>query len=1089
MKLNQLFFYLLLILFSLKVNAQETTSTLSGYVVDDKNAAVSGASVSIKHEPTGYVTGATTNSKGFFTVPNLKPGGPYTVSISFVGFQTINTENLNLALGNNPDVAIALKHDDKALQEVVVSSGRRQITSGLSVGRAQMNVLPTLGRSLSDFTRLTPQSNNNSFAGTNFRYNNITLDGAVNNDAIGFSNSFGGVSGGGQSGTAGSGTRTNPYSIDVIQEVQVQLAPYDVKLGNFTGGSVNAVTKSGSNTVHGSVYGYGRNQTLVGKSPGADKSKIGSDFYDYQYGGTLSGPIIKNKLFFIVNAEVTRRQEPTFYNAGETGAAITTAQAQDIAAKFQAAGFDAGGYDRAKIFTKSNKFFGRLDYNINSANTLTLRGIYTKGWGNNLERTPYIFQFGSTDFTQYSKNINLVAELKSKWSNTVNNQLIASYINVHDYRTTPSTTITPYADITNGSSNVWLGTWREAAIYNQRQSTFELTDNVTVNKGVNKFTFGTHNEFYNFDYGFVNSWNGRWQYNSISDFDSSRPSRVRSAYATDPGKNGYENLKNNVPGSKFTVGLLSAYVEDEISVTKNFKLTPGLRVDYSYVGSQPPTDTALNKVPDNVNATNPTYSHTPFANFNNKWFGNAALSPRLGFNWDVKGNKTLVVRGGSGIFTGRIPFAWLGYAYTLSGDNFKNIDIKNAALPGGTVAGAATGKGTLPLVSPGDLVTSVGAINPNAIATREVDLVDNNFKLPEVWRSSVAVDIRFGKGYKFTAEGLYTKTIDDVKFQQINKKDQTQYYTTGPTQTPVYTPPASNSGQYSNIFLLSNTSQGYRYNITGQLSKYTSKPATGKNVFNYNWSVAYTYGQSKDLANGIRNSFQSNWDYNPAISPNNPKLAYSNFDLRNHIIATLGGALSWNSKNTTSLNFFYSGQSGSPYSVIYASTPGNIINGSSSLPYIPTVAETQTMILDATNRDAFNAFVDADKYLKTRRGQYAERNGLRTPWVHDLDAKIMHEFKLSSTNASKTLQISFDIFNVLNLLSNSWGHVNFVSNTNNYTVNFLQFVADANAKKPGDPSTGYSPTFKFLQPINNHYYSADPVNSRWQGQLGLKYNF
>ena len=419
-----------------------------------------------------------------------------------------------------------------------------------------MNVLPTLGRSLSDFTRLTPQSNNNSFAGTNFRYNNITLDGAVNNDAIGFSNSFGGVSGGGQSGTAGSGTRTNPYSIDVIQEVQVQLAPYDVKLGNFTGGSVNAVTKSGTNTVHGSVYGYGRNQALVGKSPDAAKSKIGSDFYDYQYGGTLSGPIIKNKLFFIVNAELTRRQEPTFYNAGDPGAAITVAQAQDIASKFQAAGFDAGGYSAAKVFTKSDKFFGRLDYNINSANTLTLRGIYTKGWGNNIERTPYIFQFGSTDFTQYSKNINLVAELKSKLSATTNNQLIVSYIHVHDYRTTPNSNISPYADITNGSSNVWLGTWREAAIYDQTQKTIEISDNVTVNKGINKFTFGTHNEFYDFNYGFVNSWNGRWQYNSISDFDANKPSRVRSAYASDPSKNAYEDLKNNVPGSRFQSGLI-----------------------------------------------------------------------------------------------------------------------------------------------------------------------------------------------------------------------------------------------------------------------------------------------------------------------------------------------------------------------------------------------------------------------------------------------------------------------------------------------------------------------------------------------------
>ncbi len=1069
----------LLVFLSVSSFAQETVSSLSGVIKDEKGALIPGATIQLLHVPTGAITKTQTNKNGIFNITNLKPGGPYTVSITFVGFKEEKADDVNLNLGNNPDLNIVMKVNTGNLEAVTVTSTKRN-TNGVSVGRAQMSTLPTLGRSLSDFTRLTPQSNNNSFAGTNFRYNNITLDGAVNNDAIGFSNSFGGVSGGGQSGTSGAGTRTNPYSIDVIQEVQVQLAPYDVKLGNFTGGSVNAVTKSGANTMHGSVYGFGRNQTLIGKSPDASKSKIGSNFYDYQYGGTLSGAVIKNKLFFIANAEITRRQEPTFYNAGDAGAAITIAQAESIAAKFKAAGFDAGGYNAATIFTKSNKFFGRLDYNINAANTLTLRAIYTKGWGNNLERTPYIFQFGSTDFAQYSNNVNLVAELKTKINPNTNNQLIVSYVHVHDYRTTPSSTISPYADITNGSSNVWLGTWREAAIYDQTQKTIELTDNVTINKGNNKFTFGTHNEFYDFNYGFVNSWNGRWQYNSVADFNADKPARVRSAYATDSIKNTYEQLTNNVPGSDFKVGLLSAYGEDEIAITRNFKITPGIRFDYSYVGSQPPLDTALNNVPDNVNTSNPTYSHTPFAQFNNKWFGNLAISPRVGFNWDVKGDKTIVVRGGSGIFTGRIPFAWLGYAYTLSGNNFKSIDIKSAAMPGGV----------LPLVGPQDLVTTVGHISPAAVAKREVDLVDNHFKLPEVWRSSVAVDLKFSNGYKFTAEGMYTKTIEDVKFQQINRKDQTQYYTTGPTETPVYTPNASNSNQYSNIFLLSNTTEGYRYNLTAQISKFANNIHAGeKSSFGYNWSLAYTYGQSKDIANGIRNSMQSNWDYNPAVSPNNPQLANSNFDLRDHIIIVLGGSFNWNTKNTTSLNFFYSGQSGSPYTVIYTSVPGNIINGSSSLPYIPTVAESNTMFLDAANRSAFNSFVDNDSYLKTRRGQYAERNGLRTPWVHDLDMKLMHEFKLSSSNPSRTLQLSFDVFNVLNLLNNSWGHVNFVSNTNNYTVNFLKFSNDATGRKPGDPSA-YTPTFTFLPPTNNnHYYSADPINSRWQGQLGIKYNF
>ncbi len=488
--------------------AQETTATLSGHVKENKGAFVSGAVVTIKHEPTGFVTTTQTNSKGIFVIPNLKVGGPYTVKISFVGFKEEILNDQNLTLGSNPDLNVTLASTTNVLTEVTVAAaGRRQVAGGTTVGARQLATLPTLGRSLADFTRLTPQSNNNSFAGTNFRYNNLTVDGAVNNDAIGFSNSFGGISGGGQSGSAGAGTRTNPYSLDVIQEVQVQLAPYDVKLGNFTGGSVNAVTKSGTNDFHGSIYSYGRSQALVGKSVDGLKTKIGSDFYDYQYGATLSGPIARNKAFFIVNFEQTRRQEPSFYNAGDPGAAVTIADAQAIQAQFQGKGYDVGSYDSYKIFTNSDKLFARLDFNLNNKNNLTLRAIYTNGWGNNLERSTTNFQFSSADFTQHTKNLNLVAELKSKFSNSVSNQFNASYINVHEYRDFPGV-LAPFVDI--GSGKIWAGTWREASIYNMKQQTVELSDNLTYTTGINKFTFGTHNEFYNLTYGFINSWNGRW---------------------------------------------------------------------------------------------------------------------------------------------------------------------------------------------------------------------------------------------------------------------------------------------------------------------------------------------------------------------------------------------------------------------------------------------------------------------------------------------------------------------------------------------------------------------------------------------------
>jgi hypothetical protein len=1084
------------LLFITKSMAQETSATLNGLVNDEKGNPISGATIFILHEPTGAKTATQTNKKGIFVIPNLKAGGPYTIKISFVGFSEQAIDNVNLSLGNNPDLNIGLKVSSQSLKEVVVTGGKKINGAGTNIGRAQLNMLPTLGRSLSDFTRLTPQSNNNSFAGSNFRYNNLTIDGAVNNDAIGFSNSFGGVSGGGQSGAAGAGTRTNPYSIDAIQEVQVQLAPFDIKLGNFTGGSVNAVTKSGTNNVHGSVYGYMRNQNLMGKSVDGLKTKIGSAFHEYQYGASFGGPIIKNKAFFFVNLEQTRRQEPTFYNVGDPGAAITITEAQQIAAKFQSLGYDPGSYTGAyKLFTNSDKIFARLDFKLDSKSTLMIRSIYTNGWGNNLERSSTNFQFGSSDFTQYTKNLNLVAELKTKISNNLNNQFNMSYINVHEYRDFPGA-LAPFTDIDNG--RIWAGTWREASIYNMKQQTFEISDNVTYNKGINKFTFGTHNEFYDLTYGFINSWNGRWEYSrGVNSFLNSNPSRIRGAFSRDAGKlaNDRESIYNNPP-NPFKVSLLSAYTQDEISVNKRFKITPGVRIDYSAVGNQPGLDSNLNGTVRTTQTASPTYSNTAFSQLTNTYLGKASVSPRLGFNYDVNGNGSVVIRGGSGIFLGRVPFAWMGYGYTLNGNTYGNIDW-NGISSSTTVPLAINPYGLK------DTVTKYGGASKSS--TREIDIVDNNFKLPRVWRTNLAVDYKFGKGYKFTFDVLYTKTLYDVKFQQINLFDSAQYFTSGPTQSPVYVARGSGTNgkynsAYSNVYFLSNTKEGYRYNITGSISKTTNNIKLGNNhALDLNWSLAYTYGKSMDISNGIRNSWESNYNLNPAISPNSPQLGSSNFDLRSRIVGTLGTSLHWGTMNTTSLTFFYSGQSGSPYTLVYQSAPGS--GGSNApLPYIPR-DNADIRLADYTlNGQVYtaaqqltdlNSLIDGDKYLKTRRGQYAERNGLRTPWTNGLDMKLMHEIKLSQRNKQNSLQISIDVFNVLNLLSNSWGHVNFVTNVNQYNVNFLKYAADATGKAVGTPASGYLPTYNFVRPtgIDGHYYSLDPINSRWQAQVGVKYNF
>ncbi len=1091
---KSLILLLAIISFTKVAFSQETSANLSGTITDGKGGAVNSATISLRHTPTGTVSTTKSNNKGLYNIPNLKTGGPYTLTITSASFKSQTFENLSLNLGNNTPIDIQLNVDQKELNTVIVKSTSSKPIGGTTIDKSKLNMLPTIGRSLNDFTRLTPQSNNNSFGGSNFRYNNLTIDGAINNDAIGFSNSIGGTSGGGQSGAAGAGTRTNPYSLDAIQEVQVQLAPYDVKLGNFTGGSVNAVTKSGTNTLHGSAYVFYRNQALVGKSADGLKSKIGSDFHENQLGASLGGALIKDKAFFFVNYEQTSKQEPTFYNAGDPGAAITLVEADaiknNLATKY---GYDAGTYGKYKIFTNSDKLFTRFDFNLSKNSGLMVRAIYTNGIANNLERSSTNFQFSSTDFTQHTQNINIVSELKTKINDNVSNKLNVSYINVHEYRDFPGT-LAPFIDIAGG--RIWAGTWREASIYNMKQKTFEISDNVTVTKGINKFTFGTHNEFYNINYGFINSWNGRWEYSGgVNSFLADQPSRIRGAFVTsapgviDKTKNDRNYIYDNPPNA-YNVSLLSAYAQDEIAFSKRFKIAAGLRVDYSGVGSQPNLDEALaGSNSKNYVSANPTYSNTSFDQLNNKWLGKATVSPRLGFNYDVNGNQSVVIRGGAGVFVGRMPFAWLGYAYTLAGNYYGNIDWNN--ITGGTKVPLAINPQGLK-----DTVNTYGG--PSRSATRELDVIDNNFKLPKILRTSIATDFKFGNGYKATFDVLYTKTLQDVKFQQINLKDSVAYFSTGPTQSPVYVGGKYNTA-YSNVFFLTNTKEGYRYNITGQISKTSNNVNLGGQAkLNYNWSAAYTYGVSKDVSNGIRNSFQSNYELNPTISSNSSPLAASNFDLRHRVVALFGSSFIWNKMNTTSVAFFYSAQSGNPYSLVYQSAPFG--NGSNApLPYIPKNQADINLADYTLNGSTYTAaqqwqdldkLISGDFYLSTKRGQYAERNGMRTPWNKQLDMKIMHEFKLSKTK-NHSLQISLDLFNVANLLSNTWGHVFFVTNTNNYTVNFLKFATDAAAKKPGAPSTGYSPTFNYVKPtgIDDHYYTVDPINSRWQGQFGLRYSF
>jgi hypothetical protein len=1082
--------FLFLLLFSISSKAQVTSSTISGKVQDIQKQDVIGATVLAFHLPSGTKYGMVTDADGGYTIADMNPGGPYRITISYIGYTTQDKENVFLSLGANTGFDFTLSDKPAIMTEVVIKAekGGLKTGSGTKIGEEMIKTLPSANRSIQDMTRLTPQNSNNSFAGTNFRYNNVTIDGTINNDAIGFSASLGGQTN--SSGMPGSSTRTNSISLDAIQDVQVYIAPFDIKIGNFLGGSVNAVTRSGTNTVSGSIYAYGRNASLVGPNNAGDKSSISSEYYDYQTGFRIGLPIIKDKLFFFSNIETTKHKEPVSYSAGSTDASgtpigiLTNAEAQQITDTLQKRyGFNPGTYGAYSIYSQSTKLFNRIDFKINDQNSLSLRNNTVISEATNLERDGASFRFGGMDFKQTNNQSSTVAELKSRFGNKASNSLILGYSAIHDFRDpTSSNTSFPQTEIGYKGGTIYFGNDREATVFNMKQNTFELTDNFTLYKGKHTLTFGTHNEFYDLTYGFVNALNGRVSYKSLADFNydngtASNVNRVRGTYASAEANNNRQTLIDN-PYAQYSVKMLSAYAQDEIQVTKNLKLVPGIRVDYASVGTNPPVSaTSAATIYDAKVGT--TYTNTPINQITNNLFGNALISPRLGWNWDVNGNRSFIVRGGTGIFTGRIPFAWLGYAYYNDGVGFYSYDINNKAVLAGQ---NITVKGDPLTVNTSATSARDFAVNNGQAKLVQADLIDNNFKMPQVWRTNLGLDYTTA-GYKFTVEILYTKVLNDLKFQQVNLRDSVVYYSYDTNkEMPIYQGGKINTG-FSNAYMLSNTDQGYRYSITAQVSKSYDM---GLSVM-----AAYTYGESKDITNGIRNSMESNFQMNQSLSPNNPQLAYSNFDVRNRFIAQIGYKAKWNEKHTTTFSLYASTQTGAPFT--WGIVNGTLANtgqaaGLSFLPNnvsqfaaagaTPTAAQVQ-------NFADYQAFVSQNPYLATRQGKFTERNGDNTPSNTTADLRIMHQFNFGAAN-KQNIQISLDIFNLTNLLNSSWGWAYFVPNTFNSTASTGLTIAGNSTPAQGDIYK--SPYFKWTNPGATPY-QVDQFSSRYQMQLGLRYSF
>ena len=1047
-------FRLLLLLISIAtsplIQAQVTTGVIEGTVFDDHKQPIPGATVRVLYGPTGTQQGTTTFADGRFTVANLRPGGPYTVRITAVGFEDGQFPGLSVQLGGTTRQNVILRQQALDLQAVTVTGGRNDALSseknGQSVNLTANTIrnTPTLNRSLQDATRLISQGNLGSFGGSNYRFNNLSIDGMATNDPLGFQEAASGAAGSVASGTPGALAGTQPISLDAVDEVSVTISPFDVTLGNFTGANINAITKSGTNTLSGSAYAFGRNQALTGRSVDESRTAIPA-YYDIQAGFSLGGPIIKNKLFYFASYERSQREEPVLNAPGDPGVNIPVALVQQISDTLKARyKYDPGTFGKANILRSSDKFLLKLDYIISDKHQLSLRNNYVAGFADNLERTPNFFNYGNQGYRHSSRTNSLVMELKSQFSPRVANKLIVGLNTIKDARTFDGA-VFPHLEITYNTANtIFAGTYREASIYGLTLNTLQLTDNLSIYKNKHTLTLGTNNEINYIDYDFLSAWNGRWQYSSPANFFANKPSRVRGIY--NAVNNDYD-LNKNTPSANFRVMLLSAYAQDDYQISPNLTVQAGLRIDMQVHPDPTPLDANLAKSPQ-------------LAGYKNQFGGVPQFNPRVGFNYRL-GNR-VQLRGGTGLFTGRVPFVWYAYSHFQSGSLYRNIDLKPT--------------GVLPLTS--DLA-SLQSVQPGL---SEVSLIDNGFKLPRDYKTNLGIDVKLPHNLSVTLEGVYSSVIDNVLFQSINFKDSTGRFAGADNRA--YFLATGNAAKinpaFTNVFLLKNTHQGYSYNLTLSVRKQVRNKLDAM--------ASYTYGESKDIAAGVRNSLAANYEWNQSLVANSPALAHSNFDLRHKLAAYFSYQFALTRAVGGSFGLVYTARSGSPFSFVYEGDVNRDGSAKNDLLFVPA---TQSQIVLQDYRDAANglvtaqqqwtqldAYINNDAYLSSHRGQYATRNEARTPWNQQLDLRVAIHLLQEAGQRVHKLEFTLDVINLTNLLNAGWGRQYFVPNVQNSGYALLDFVK----------IEGNNPVFNFKNPGGTPW-QIDPLNSRWQAQAGVRYSF
>ncbi|MDD2551812.1 MAG: TonB-dependent receptor [Dysgonamonadaceae bacterium] len=1067
------------------MQAQVTISSMSGRVTDAEGAVI-GATVIATHNPSGTTYGTVTNMEGRFNLSGMRVGGPYTVEVTYIGYGTSTTKNITLSLGENYSMNVVLSEEATTLGEVVVTALRTKFSNQktgavTNITSSQIDNLPTVSRNIMDVTRLSPYGGNGmNFGGADGRSSNFTVDGANFNNNFGLSS---GLPGGG-----------NPISLEAIEEMQVVIAPYDVRQTNFIGGGVNAITKSGTNTFKASAYIYHRNENLRGDAvnrqviPGARDRDSNT-----AYGFTFGGPIIKNKLFFFVNGEMAKT--PTIVNrwrASTDGVAneneyISRTTESDmkkvsdfVKTKY---GYDTGSYTNFPADESNDKLLVRLDWNITNQHRLALRYNYTKNlrWSSpnatsmdggtrmsEARMSKASMSFANSMYSQDNLVHSYSFDLNSRLSDNLSNQFLATFSKLDDMRGSPSSPF-PFIDIlkkdeeNNDQAYMSLGyelfTWNNGV----HNDVFNIKDELIYYLGNHKIIGGISYEYKMADNSYMRNGTGYYRYRSLDDFLEERtPEVVSLTY-------GYDGELN--PAARVRSSTIGVYGQDDWSINERFKLSYGLRVDgLIFNNADLMTNNAILK--EDYDGRNIDTGKWPSTNI--------MFSPRVGFVWDTYGDNSLKVRGGTGLFSGNLPLVFFTNMPTNGGmvQYQAQINAANAAKKGFTMDEFAGG-----LITDAsalyDKLTSLGypkTISPeDGTVPSSIAAVDPNFKMPQVWKTSLAVDYAFKTSFPFSAtvEGIFNKTVNGVSISDWSTPSVGGFARfNGVDNRPIY-PDGYRTG--TKAFVLENTSRGYGWsaNVTlnAQPTKYLSMMA------------AYTHTVAKDVTGMPGSNAESAFTYVPTVEgPNNIKLHNSQYNTPNRLVASLTA----HDKSGNHYSLIYEGwQGGRNYSYMTA----NDINGDGynyDAIYVPTddeVANNEFRFVTADDQTRFMDYVHASDYLKNRQGKYAEPYSVYSPWVHRVDFSYKHDFVVNVGQTINKLQLSFDVKNVMNLFNSKWGVAKYLNPEIGSDPRILKYE--------GVDADGVA-TFSTPASINGDtktFTSSYSLGQTWYASIGIKYIF